>query len=163
VVCPECGLPGVPILYGYPSEQGMAEVAAGRLVLGGCVVGPGLDEFACPGQHRWRGRGRVPETSEWGEASRRYAAGDLAGAEDEFRAALAASARLRGERDHRTLMLRHALTIVLSAAGRAEEADAVHEPLRAVQRQSLLARIDALTRWRRSGPAPPPPRRRAGR
>jgi hypothetical protein len=153
VVCPECGLPGIPIMYGYPNERGMAEVSAGRSVLGGCVIGPNMDDFTCPRHHRWRDDGQPPSGPESPEtaASRLYAAGDLAGAEQAYRALLAASIEQRGERDRETRALRHALSTVLFVAGRAEESDAVYAPLRAMELEDLRARIE--DRYRRAFPA----------
>jgi hypothetical protein len=143
----------VPILHGYPSEVAVAKVSAGLLVLGGCVVEPGVDSFACPRQHRWCDRGRMPGLPESVEASasRMYAAGDLAGAEQGYRTALAMSIHQRGERDPETRALRHALAIVLSAAGDAERADAVYAPLRVMTWEDLRARLQELGRRGRPG------------
>ena len=152
-MCPECGLPGIPILYGYPSEQGRAEISAGRLASGGCVVGPDMDAFACPRHHRWRDSAQRPDRPKSTEAvaSQCYAAGDLDGAERAYRTLLAASTQQRGERDPDTRALRHALSTVLFVAGRIEEADAVYAPLRALQLEDLRALIE--DRNRRAFPA----------
>jgi hypothetical protein len=135
VVCPHCGLPGIPVWYGYPTPEAMAEVAAGRLALGGCVIGPDGSrraQYACPRGHVWSGAGRVPDgqVSATASASRMHAAGDLAGAERGYRQALQASTERHGEGDSETRALRHALAIVLFAAGRPDEAAAVYAPLR---------------------------------
>jgi hypothetical protein len=47
--CPNCGKPLklIPILRGYPTEEGFAAARRGELALGGCGVSPGLPEFAC--------------------------------------------------------------------------------------------------------------------
>ena len=152
-MCPECGLPAFPILYGYPSERGASEVAAGRLAMGGCMVGPDMDDFACPRHHRWRDQGALPswpESSPETAPSRLYATGDLAGAAQAYRALLAASAEQRGERDRETRVLRHALSTVLFVAGRIEESDAVYAPLKAMELEDLRAIIE--DRYRRAFP-----------
>jgi hypothetical protein len=155
-VCPECGLPGISILYGYPNERGWADAAAGLCVLGGCVVQPGMADFACPRHHRWRrgtSRRDGPESPEFA-ASRSYVSGDLAGAERAYRELLDASTRERGERDGDTRALRHGLAIVLAAAGRADEAAATYAPLRASV-EDVVARIE--DRYRRADLAGQPP------
>jgi hypothetical protein len=138
----------VPILYGYPSEQGLAKVWAGLLVLGGCEVGSGRDGFACPRHRRWLGQGEVPTELAPLEASasRMYVAGDFGGAGRAYRAALEVAAQRRGERDPDTRALRHALAIVLSAAGQAEDAEAVYAPLRAMEHEEMFARRQELRR-----------------
>jgi rubredoxin len=48
--CPRCGSAKVAqILWGYPrfSEELEADLAAGRVVLGGCMVGPDQASHAC--------------------------------------------------------------------------------------------------------------------
>lgn len=139
-VCPVCGLPGLTIMRGYPSERGMLSVSAGLAVLGGCVVEPNQPEHSCPRHHQWSGPGALPAGAD--AAARRYAAGDLDGAAAAYADAVAASVETRGERDHETRVLRHALTLVLSAAGRDEEADAAYAPVREIQREELRALIE---------------------
>jgi hypothetical protein len=58
--CPECGAEGVPIVYGMPGSELIAEEEAGQVVLGGCVVGEENPTWACkgPDQHEW-----VPEVA----------------------------------------------------------------------------------------------------
>jgi hypothetical protein len=53
--CPECGAEGVPIVYGMPGPELIAEEKAGRVVLGGCVIEEEDPTWACkgPDQHRW--------------------------------------------------------------------------------------------------------------
>jgi hypothetical protein len=119
-----------------------------------------MDDVACPRRHRWRDGDRAPTGLEPLEAvaSGMYAAGDLAGAARAYRAALEVAAQRRGDRDPDTRALRHALTIVLAAAGHAEEADAVYAPLRAIQHEEMLARLQELSRRprpRRSAPFVP--------
>ena len=48
--CPRCGEEIVPqpIVYGYPSAEVFRESEAGRVRLGGCMVGPESPEYACP-------------------------------------------------------------------------------------------------------------------
>jgi endogenous inhibitor of DNA gyrase (YacG/DUF329 family) len=50
VSCPRCDteVEPVPILYGYPTPEAMQEVEAGRISLGGCMVGDESPEFECP-------------------------------------------------------------------------------------------------------------------
>ena len=102
MVCPQCRLPAVPIIYGDPSKESVAAASAGLLVLGGCMVGPGVPNLACPRGHRWRsgepngsGGPDGSDGSDAGErsdaadrpataeesATRRYVAGDLDGAD----------------------------------------------------------------------------------
>jgi hypothetical protein len=161
VVCPNCGLPGLPIGYGYPGEEALAEAAGGHMVLGGCVIEPDMADFACPRFHRWRSGAPQPAGTDSPElaASRRYAAGDLAGAELAYRDLLDASIRERGERDPNTRALRHALVIVLRAAGRSDEADATYEPLRPPSTYEEVAAY-IKERYRRAGLSWQPPERR---
>ena len=53
--CPECGMTGVPLLFGLPVQEARDAAAHGQLALGGCLV---PDEEApnwqCPREHRWR-------------------------------------------------------------------------------------------------------------
>jgi hypothetical protein len=46
--CPACSSPeAVPILYGFPSEDAARDAEAGKLVLGGCVVGDDDPQWQC--------------------------------------------------------------------------------------------------------------------
>jgi hypothetical protein len=48
--CPACGSPAIAkVLYGMPawSPELEADLAAGRVVLGGCIVEPGAPRFTC--------------------------------------------------------------------------------------------------------------------
>lgn len=46
--CPHCGSRNTaPILWGYPSAEGMAAANRGEAVLGGCVVGMDDPDFGC--------------------------------------------------------------------------------------------------------------------
>ena len=47
-MCPVCQSPLVPVLYGYPGLDAVEAEERGELVLGGCVVGEGMPELACP-------------------------------------------------------------------------------------------------------------------
>ena len=55
-MCPRCSSSKVlPIVYGYPSEDLMAEAEAGKVRLGGCIVSPGDPDRACGEcSHQWR-------------------------------------------------------------------------------------------------------------
>ena len=59
--CPECGAEGVPIVYGMPGSELIAEEEAGRVVLGGCVIEEEGPTWACkgPDQHCDLGRADV--------------------------------------------------------------------------------------------------------
>jgi len=46
--CPRCHSSDVvPIMYGLPGTEAIADVEAGRVVLGGCGVWDGMPEFRC--------------------------------------------------------------------------------------------------------------------
>src|SRR6185295_9624099 len=110
-------------MYGYPSEYSATAASAGLLELGGCVVGPGVPNLACPRGHRWRNdepdgpdAAEHPAATEGPDgpdgpevsvmsAARRYAAGDLDGAERDYRHLLATSTRQRGVTDAETRAL----------------------------------------------------------
>jgi hypothetical protein len=54
--CPKCGGPRVAsILYGLPDFEAIEDdLAAGRIVLGGCFICEGDPEWACEDcDHRW--------------------------------------------------------------------------------------------------------------
>ena len=114
-VCPTCGLPGIPYLYGYPSGKGMDLANAGLVVLGGCEVWPGQPDFTCPRGHEWTG----PTAALPDDAERRY------------RARLEAAIEEHGDDHPETDAVRHALTLVLAAAGRTDDAAAAFAPIRA--------------------------------
>jgi hypothetical protein len=46
--CVHCGAEVVPIVYGFPADDAFAQVAAGKIVLGGCMMYPNAPDFACP-------------------------------------------------------------------------------------------------------------------
>ncbi len=48
--CPRCDteIEPLPILYGYPTPEAFLDYEAGRLALGGCMIGPESPEFECP-------------------------------------------------------------------------------------------------------------------
>ncbi|MEO3746817.1 hypothetical protein [Plantactinospora sp. B5E13] len=53
--CPECGRPGVPVLYGLPGPEAGEAAAEGKLRLAGCLLPQTFDHWACTGGgHRWR-------------------------------------------------------------------------------------------------------------
>ena len=54
--CPRCGSEDVlPIVYGYPGPDLVEESIAGKVKLGGCLVGPDSPEFHCEAcAHEWR-------------------------------------------------------------------------------------------------------------
>jgi hypothetical protein len=131
-------------MYGYPNEKGTDARDAGLAVFGGCVVQPGMADYACPRRHGWRGDGGLPDGAD--PAARLYAAGDLDGAAAAYAEAVAASVEARGERDQETQVLRHALTLVLTAAGRTEEASAAFAPVRAQNRERTIAKIERYAR-----------------
>jgi hypothetical protein len=131
-ICPSCGLPGVPILYGYPTGAAMERVHAGLAVLGGCVVQPDMDDSACPQQHRWRRTS--PSVAE-------LSARDLAAAEHEYRSAWTDLVAKQGETGPHARVLAHALAIILAASGRQSEALTLYESTRLV---GPAERLDAL-------------------
>ena len=53
VECPRCGSPGVPILYGYPSDEMFEAADQGEVALGGCVIELDQPTHECPSGHRW--------------------------------------------------------------------------------------------------------------
>jgi hypothetical protein len=158
VVCPVCGLPGLPIVNGHPDDPGALRVPAGRIVLDGCLVLPCFADYMCPRAHGWWTGAPPPAGPDSPElaASRQYAAGDLDGAARAYRELLDASIVERGERDPNTRALRRTLVIVLSTAGRADEAAAAYAPLRPpTTPEEIAARIEE--RYRRVGLSGQPP------
>jgi hypothetical protein len=142
-ICPSCGLPGVPILYGYPTGAAMQRVRAGLAALGGCVVRPGMHDFACPREHRWRRGSPRPDAA----APVLLLADDLAAAEHDYRSAWSQLVAEQGGTGPQARVLAHALAIVLAASGRLSEARAVYESTRLVHPD---ARLDAIEeRYRR--------------
>jgi hypothetical protein len=145
-VCPECGLPGIPYHYGYPSEAGLEIAGAGRAVLGGCEVWPEKPDFVCPRGHEWPDNPTPPKkprgarkksrpqptfaSEEEATASTAFASGRYDDAESAYRHLLDTATRRHGEQHPETLALRRALVLVLGAAGRTEDADAVFAPIR---------------------------------
>ncbi len=53
--CPSCGSrKTVPIMYGYPSSDGIEEARQGKIELGGCIVtGDDPKEHCTECGHRW--------------------------------------------------------------------------------------------------------------
>ena len=150
-ICPRCHLPAVPILYGYPSEQGAELLHIGRVAGGGCVIMPDAPTLACPHGHRWRpaagpGTPVLPVAGSTGDddvllvAARRYVAGDLAGAEDAYRSIVRAAGETLGAAHPDTLALRYALAIVLYRAGRLADGEAEYRGMRAAAGRPLTVR-----------------------
>ncbi|MBW6436292.1 hypothetical protein KZ829_21360 [Actinoplanes hulinensis] len=52
--CPECGVAGVPLIFGLPVPEAVAAARSGELALGGCLMPPQPPNWECPGGHRWR-------------------------------------------------------------------------------------------------------------
>lgn len=46
-MCPRCGSPSLPILYGYPDEAAFRAADAGIVALGGCIVDEDVNRH-CP-------------------------------------------------------------------------------------------------------------------
>ena len=63
-VCPSCGSRQVvQIVYGFPGEDLLSEAAAGRVVLGGCIVREEAPTRSCKAcGHEW---GRFREPRRW--------------------------------------------------------------------------------------------------
>ncbi|MGZ0149572.1 hypothetical protein ACXJJ3_21090 [Kribbella sp. WER1] len=53
-VCPSCGEPGVPILYGLPTRIAQQAASAGKVRLFGCVVPSEPDQWTCAQNHTWK-------------------------------------------------------------------------------------------------------------
>ncbi len=52
--CVRCGGKSLPILYGDPTYDAVLAHQRGDLVLGGCVIAPGLPEWTCGNcGHQW--------------------------------------------------------------------------------------------------------------
>lgn len=157
-VCPTCGLPGIPYLYGYPSGEGMELAHAGRVVLGGCVVWPGQPDTMCPRGHEWDGAltrppaPRGPKTSaqrksvagKEATASAAFAAGRYEDAERVYRTLIDLAVEQHGDDHPETDAFRHALTLVLDAAGRTDDAAAAFAPIRARREARREVRLRRL-------------------
>jgi hypothetical protein len=54
-ICPRCGSRDVlPIVYGLPGPELTEESIAGRVALGGCLVGPESPDRMCQNcRHKW--------------------------------------------------------------------------------------------------------------
>ena len=131
----------------------MDRVAAGLATLGGCVVQSGMDDHACPRGHGWRHEARadhsqLPAPPVEATAARLLAAGDLAAAEQAYRAALS----MCGEGGEQSRVLRHALAIILAASGRQDQAGTLYGPVHAARDAERLDRLDRIRRrLRRTG------------
>ena len=143
-VCPSCALPAVPIMYGYPSPSGAELIHIGRVVGGGCIASRA--NLACPRGHQWRGhqwRGhqwRGPAAPAVDDpAALRYLDGDLSGAEELYRRAAREAEETLGAGHPDTLVLRHAVAIVLYRAGRLAEGEAEYRAMRAASGHPLTA------------------------
>ena len=47
VVCPRCGGPAKPIVYGLPGPELQQQATAGEVLLGGCCIDADSPEFGC--------------------------------------------------------------------------------------------------------------------
>lgn len=47
-LCAECGTACLPIVFGMPGPELIADYEAGRVVFGGCVIGAVIPEWRCP-------------------------------------------------------------------------------------------------------------------
>jgi hypothetical protein len=54
ISCPECGAPGVPLLFGLPVPEAQEAADDGDLALAGCVVPPDPPNWQCADGHQWR-------------------------------------------------------------------------------------------------------------
>jgi hypothetical protein len=52
--CPECGTPGVPLLFGLPVPEAREAAVDGRLALGGCLLPDDPPNWQCLRAHQWR-------------------------------------------------------------------------------------------------------------
>ena len=53
--CPQCGRPGVPVLYGMPTPDAVEAADRGEIALGGCVIEDDHATHVClADDHRWR-------------------------------------------------------------------------------------------------------------
>lgn len=52
-ICPECGAPGIPLVFGLPGPEARQAAENGQLALGGCLVPAEPPSWQCPRQHRW--------------------------------------------------------------------------------------------------------------
>ncbi|MEU4155098.1 tetratricopeptide repeat protein [Actinoplanes sp. NPDC026670] len=146
-ICPHCRLPAVPILYGYPGPSAEELMHIGRAVGGGCVVDSAMPTLSCPRRHRWRPAGPVALPARGADAmedfviaaARTYLGGDLAGAERAYREAVALVGGALGPAHEETLLLRHALAVVLYAAGRTAEGEDEYRAMRAAAGRPLWA------------------------
>jgi hypothetical protein len=53
-ICPECGAPGVPLMFGLPVPEAWEAASDGRLALGGCLRPDDPPNWRCSRLHRWR-------------------------------------------------------------------------------------------------------------
>jgi len=52
-VCPTCGSPGVPLLFGLPIREARLAAQDGKLALAGCLRPDVPPNWQCPQHHRW--------------------------------------------------------------------------------------------------------------
>ena len=62
-VCPDCGLAGLPLLFGSPVPEAVEAAASGELALGGCLRPELSPNWECQRRHRWRD----PDEGAWDE------------------------------------------------------------------------------------------------
>jgi hypothetical protein len=53
--CPQCGAIGIPIMYGYPTEEAVAQAEREEIILGGCVIEGDNPRWQCKAGHKWGG------------------------------------------------------------------------------------------------------------
>lgn len=147
-ICPYCWLPGVPILYGYPGPGAQELMHIGRAVGGGCVIDSAMPTMSCPRHHRWRpaeqgvalpARGADALEDFVIAAARSYLSGDLPRTERAYREAIGLVGDSLGSSHVETLLLRHALAIVLYADGRTAEGEAEYRAMWASAGRPLRA------------------------
>jgi hypothetical protein len=147
-ICPYCWLPAVPILYGYPGPGAQELMHIGRAVGGGCVIDSAMPTLSCPRHHRWRpaeqgvalpARGADALEDFVIAAARSYLSGDLPRTERAYREAIGLVGDSLGPSHVETLLLRHALAIVLYADGRTAEGEAEYRAMWAAAGRPLRA------------------------
>ena len=52
-VCPTCGSPAIPIMYGLPSPEAFEAADHNEISIGGCVIEDGMPTHTCAADHRW--------------------------------------------------------------------------------------------------------------
>lgn len=52
--CPECGRPGIPIVYGLPGAEVFEAAEEGEVLIGGCRIAADDPTHGCAAGHRWK-------------------------------------------------------------------------------------------------------------